>query len=74
MTLFRQLHHERFDTLTCLVAERVTRDAVVIDAVEGQEEGIMALLRQLGLGLRYLLESHLHDDHLGAAARLPVYR
>lgn len=70
MALFRQLHNERFNTLTYLVADPVSREAAVIDAVEGQEEEIQALLQQLGLRLRYLLETHLHDDHLSAAPRL----
>jgi glyoxylase-like metal-dependent hydrolase (beta-lactamase superfamily II) len=70
MTLFRQLHHQRFNTLSYLVADPLSREAAVIDAVEGQEEAFLALLRQLGLRLRYLLETHLHDDHLSAAPRL----
>jgi len=70
MTIFRQLHQERFNTLTYLVADSITRDAAVIDAVEGQEDGIARLLKKLGLRLRYLLETHLHDDHLSAAPRL----
>ena len=70
MTIFRQWHDHRFDTLTYLIADSVTRDAVVIDAVEGQEQEIQASLQQLGLRLRYLLETHLHDDHLSAAPQL----
>jgi len=70
MTIFRQLHNRRFNTLTYLVADSITRDAVVIDATEGQEDDIPALLRQHGLRLRYLLETHLHDDHISAAPRL----
>lgn len=70
MTIFRQLHHRRYNALTYLAADSVTRDAVVIDAVAGQEDDIRALLQQLGLRLRYLLETHLHDDHLSAAPRL----
>jgi glyoxylase-like metal-dependent hydrolase (beta-lactamase superfamily II) len=70
MTIFRQLHDRRYNTLTYLVADPVTRDAVVIDAVKGQEDDIRALLQQLGLRLRFLLETHLHDDHLSAAPHL----
>ena len=65
-------------TLTYLVWDPATRDALVIDPVLDFDpaasrtgtksvEAIGAAIRDLGLTLRYVLETHLHADHLSGS-------
>ena len=66
--------HQLFDpvssTFTYILADPVTRDAVMIDAVDSQFDAYSALLDRERLKLRYVLETHTHADHITAAGRL----
>lgn len=64
--IFKQFYCEPYAALSYLLADPVTREAAIIDPVAGQEEAILLITRQWGLTLRYLLETHLHDDHPSA--------
>lgn len=68
--IFKQFFYEPYAALSYLLADPVTREAAVIDPVAGQEEAILLIARQRGLRLRYLLETHLHEDHPSAAPQL----
>jgi glyoxylase-like metal-dependent hydrolase (beta-lactamase superfamily II)/rhodanese-related sulfurtransferase len=68
--LFRQLFDLTSFTYTYLLADETTREALLIDPVYEQFERDRALLRELGLTLRYTLETHVHADHVTAAWRL----
>ncbi len=68
--LFRQLFDPRSSTFTYLLADEESRVAVMIDPVFEQAARDAALLRELGLDLRYTLETHVHADHVTGAARL----
>jgi glyoxylase-like metal-dependent hydrolase (beta-lactamase superfamily II) len=68
--LFRQLLDPETSTWTYLLADRETREAVLIDGVLEQLERDLALLRELDLTLRYALETHVHADHVTASGRL----
>ena len=46
------------------------REAALIDPVREQSERDLALISELGLSLRYSLETHLHADHVTAATLL----
>lgn len=71
MTLFKQLYDTATTTLTYVVADPVTRAAALIDPAPGQREIIGTLLGQLGLRLRYVLETHAQAD---GNASLPELR
>lgn len=71
MTLFRQLFDPATATLTYLLADPVTRAAALIDPVPAQRSACAELLGQLGLRLRYVLETHAQTD---GAATLPDLR
>ncbi len=62
--IFRQLIDSESSTLTYLLADESTRDAVLIDCVFEQHLRDLALLRELNLNLCYTLESHVHADHV----------
>jgi glyoxylase-like metal-dependent hydrolase (beta-lactamase superfamily II)/rhodanese-related sulfurtransferase len=68
--LLRQLFDPESSTYTYLLADEQTRDAVLIDPVLEQLERDVTLLAELGLELRYVLETHVHADHVTAAGRL----
>ncbi len=68
--LFRQLIDSDTSTYTYLLADPATGDAVLIDSVAGQVERDIQLLDELGLTLRYALETHVHADHVTASGQL----
>lgn len=68
--IFRQLFDPASSTYTYLVACRSTHQAALIDPVLEHAEAYVALLGDLGLALRYTLETHVHADHVTAAALL----
>ena len=68
--IFRQLFEPQSSTYTYLVACSDTREAVLIDPVLETVERDLAVLAELGLTLKYTLETHLHADHVTGTARL----
>ena len=67
MLIFRQLFDPQSSTYTYLLADSETRDAVIVDPVFEQMRRDAALIHELGLTLRWTLESHVHADHVTAA-------
>ncbi|HQZ02811.1 MAG TPA: MBL fold metallo-hydrolase [Thauera sp.] len=65
--VFRQLYDENSSTLTYLLADALTGDAVLIDSVAEQAALYLGLLQELKLNLVYLLETHAHADHVTGA-------
>jgi glyoxylase-like metal-dependent hydrolase (beta-lactamase superfamily II)/rhodanese-related sulfurtransferase len=65
--IFRQLFDSESWTFTYLLADPQTGDAILIDSVFEKHLRDLALLRELGLTLRYSAETHLHADHVTGA-------
>src|SRR3954470_7371121 len=65
--VFRQLFDPQSSTYTYLLADPGTREAVLIDPVFEQARRDGALIDELGLKLRYTLETHVHADHVTGA-------
>ena len=68
--IFRQLFEPESSTYTYLVGCDETREAALIDPVFEAVERDLELLAELGLTLKYTLETHIHADHVTGAARL----
>ena len=65
--IFRQLFDPQSSTYTYLLADEKSRDALLIDPVFEQARRDVALVEELGLRLKYTLETHVHADHVTAA-------
>ena len=68
--IFRQLHEPSSAVLSYLIADSVTRKAAIIDGVLGQASVYLKAMKQLGLVLEYLLETHVHEDHKSVSPQL----
>jgi sulfur dioxygenase len=68
--LFRQLFEPETSTDTYVLADDATKEAVIIDPVRETIERDVTLLHQLGLSLRYVMETHVHADHVTSAGLL----
>jgi glyoxylase-like metal-dependent hydrolase (beta-lactamase superfamily II) len=77
----KSFYDERSSTLTYVVRDPQSRDAVVIDPVLDYEPGasktftesvdrVIRYLEDEGLQLRYILETHAHADHLSGSQRI----
>jgi sulfur dioxygenase len=67
---FRQLHDPASETFSYLIGCGETARAVLIDPVIGQVPLYLGVLRELRLSLDWVLETHLHGDHVSAADTL----
>ncbi|MBD2772102.1 MBL fold metallo-hydrolase [Iningainema tapete] len=67
---FRQLFDHESSTYTYLIADPNTQEAILVDPVLEQVERDYHLLQELGLTLRYCLETHIHADHITGTAKL----
>lgn len=68
--LFRQLFDYETWTYTYLIADPQTGEAALVDPVIEQVERDLKLLQELGLTLRYCLETHVHADHITGTGKL----
>lgn len=67
---FKQLFDPTSSTFTYLIADDETHDAVLIDPVIEQVERDLKLIHEHGLTLKYVLETHVHADHITASRAL----
>jgi glyoxylase-like metal-dependent hydrolase (beta-lactamase superfamily II) len=65
--IFRQLFDGPSSTYTYLLGCEDSRDAILIDTVFEQHARDAALLKELGLNVRYTIDTHVHADHVTGA-------
>ena len=68
--IFRQLFEPTSSAYTYLIGCEETREAALIDPVLETAERDLAAIRELGLTLKYTIETHIHADHVTGAAQL----
>jgi glyoxylase-like metal-dependent hydrolase (beta-lactamase superfamily II)/rhodanese-related sulfurtransferase len=68
--IFRQLFDASTSTYTYLVGDESSRKALLIDPVREQVERDLKLLAELDLHLEYVLDTHVHADHITGAGAL----
>jgi glyoxylase-like metal-dependent hydrolase (beta-lactamase superfamily II)/rhodanese-related sulfurtransferase len=65
--ILRQLFDQVSSTYTYLLADERTREAVLVDPVFEQHARDVALLREIGLKLLCVVDTHCHADHVTGA-------
>ncbi|HEX2865419.1 MAG TPA: MBL fold metallo-hydrolase [Ignavibacteriales bacterium] len=69
--IFRQIRSkDDTGTLTYLVADENTKEAVVIDPNIEDLERILFTADELGLRIKYVIDTHTHADHITAAGEI----
>jgi glyoxylase-like metal-dependent hydrolase (beta-lactamase superfamily II) len=68
--MFIQLFDETSSTLTYLLADEGSNEAVIIDPVKAHLDAYIKLIEQYQLRLVYALETHVHADHVTAGGLL----
>lgn len=68
--IFRQLFDLETSTYTYILADEETKEAVLIDSVFEQVERDLKIIAELGLKVKYLLETHVHADHITGVSKL----
>ena len=70
--IFRQLYDNVSSTFTYLLADERTKEAIIIDTVYELFDRDLALIRELDLNLKYVLDTHCHADHITGAWRMKM--
>lgn len=68
--IFHQLFEKESSTYTYLLADEQTKEAVLIDPVFEMVDRDLKLIQELGLHLKYVLDTHIHADHVTAAGEI----
>ena len=71
--IFKQLFEKESCTYTYLLADSNSREAAIIDAVDIMIERDTTLLKELNLDLKFIIETHIHADHITSALSLKNY-
>ncbi len=66
----RQLFDQDTWTYTYLLFDEKTKEAAIIDSVKEKFERDAKYIEELGLTLKYALETHVHADHVTASGKL----
>lgn len=67
---FKQLFDNESNTLTYLIADNKSSEALIIDPVKSEIETYKTLLNAYGFTLKFSLETHVHADHITASGLL----
>lgn len=68
--IFHQLFEKESSTYTYLLADPETKEAVLIDPVIETVERDFNFLKELGLNLKIILDTHVHADHITGSGEL----
>ena len=68
--IFQQLFEAKSSTYTYLLADAETKEAVLIDSVLEVVDRDLKLIQELGLKLKYVVDTHIHADHVTGAGEI----
>ena len=68
--IFYQLFEPETSTYTYLIADKKTKEAALIDPVLETVDRDLNLIEELGLRLMYVLDTHVHADHITGAGEI----
>ncbi len=69
-TLFYQLFEHESSTYTYIIADAASKEAAIIDPVISTVDRDLNLIEELGLKLKYVLDTHIHADHITGAGEI----
>lgn len=65
--IFKPLFEASSSTWSYILADKTTKEAIIIDPVDKTKDRDIAIIEELGLKLKYILETHIHADHITSA-------
>lgn len=68
--MFKQMFDQESSTLTYLIVDNASREAVLIDPVASHLNDYISIINELDCQLKYSLETHVHADHITASGLL----
>lgn len=68
--IFRPLFEKQSSTYTYLLADANSKEAIIIDPVDETKQRDIGLIEELGLALKYIVETHVHADHITSSCPL----
>lgn len=68
--IFHQLFESESSTYTYIIADKKTKEAAIIDPVLETVDRDLKLIEELGLRLKYVLDTHIHADHITGAGEI----
>lgn len=66
----RPLFDHESSTWTYILIDNETKKAAIIDSVAENAERDLKLLAEMGLAVSYVMETHIHADHVTGASRI----
>jgi sulfur dioxygenase len=68
--IFHQLFEAESSTYTYIIADKKSKNAAIIDPVLETVDRDLKLIEELGLNLIYVLDTHIHADHITGAGEI----
>ena len=68
--IFYQMLEPTSSTYTYLLADEVEKVAILIDTVLETVERDLKLITELGLTVKYVIDTHVHADHITASGEI----
>ena len=68
--IFHQLFEKETSSYTYILGDTVSKQAVIIDPVVDMVERDLQLLADLGLTLKFILDTHVHADHITGSGEI----
>ena len=62
-----QLYDIETGTYTYIIVENSSKSSIIIDSVKGNFQRDSVLIKELGLELKYIVDTHIHADHVTGA-------
>ncbi len=69
-SIFFQLFELSSSTYTYIIADAETKEAAIIDSVIETVDRDLKLIEELGINLKYVIDTHVHADHVTAAGEI----
>jgi len=68
--VFRQLFEKESSTFTYLLADSSSKEAILIDPVLETVDRDLQIVSDLGLTLKYAVNTHMHADHITGSGKI----